>query len=73
MPSSLLVLIAVCRVGRWNSKLGVDLVEGCLGGREAELTLEQGRLGRIAIGTGKIESLGGINKLLCFLDNVGQV
>lgn len=73
VPSSVVVLIAVGNVGRWDGKLSVDLVEGRLGGGEAELALEKGRLGGIAVGAGEIEPLGGIDELLGFLDDIGQV
>ena len=37
------------------------------------MALEKGRLGGIAVGAGQIEPLRGIDELLGFLDDVGQV
>lgn len=67
MPSSIVVSIATGRVRWWNSELRTDLVEGVLGRREPELALEEGCLRWIPVRTGEIQSLGGVNELLCLL------
>lgn len=73
MPSSIAILITLGDVGGRDGKLGVDLVEGGLGVGKAELTLEEGGFGGIAVGAGQIEPLGRVNKLLGLLHDVREV
>jgi hypothetical protein len=73
MPSSIVVLVAVSGIGGGDGQLGSDLVEGCLGGGESELALEEGRLGGVPVRAGEIESLGRVDELLGLLHDVRQV
>lgn len=73
VPSSIMVLIALRCVGRRNGELGTDFTKGVLGGRQAELVLEERRFGGILVGARQVESLGRINQLLGLLYDVGKV
>ena len=73
VPSSIVVPVTLGGVGGWDGELGVDLVEGVLGLRKAELVLEERGFGGISIGAGQIEALGRIDELLGLLDDVGEV
>lgn len=68
-----IALSALYGVRRGYGELGVDFVEGMLGGREAELVLEEGGLGRVSVGVGEIQALHRIQQLLSLLDEAGNV
>lgn len=68
-----MVLVALGGVGRRDGQLSIDLVEGRLRGGEAELVLEEGRLGGISVRAGEIEALGRVDELLGLLHDVRQV
>lgn len=73
VPTSIVLLFS-SRSVRWrDGQLGGDFVEGILGRRETELTLEQRRLGRIPVRAGEIQSLCRVNELLCLLHYIGEV
>jgi hypothetical protein len=67
------VLVAMSGIRWGNRELGVDLVERVLRRGEAELALEQGRLGRVFIGVGEVQPLGWIQELLRLLDKAREV
>lgn len=73
MPSSVLDLITLCYVGRRYREFGIDLVEGVLGGGQAELVLEERSFGGVSIGGRQIQALGRIDELLGLLDDVCEV
>lgn len=54
------VPVALGYVCERDRKLGGDLIERVLGGREAELALEQRGLGRILVGFAEVQALRGI-------------
>lgn len=73
VPASIVVLFSSCSVRRGDRELSGDLVEGVLGCREPELALEQRRFGGIPVGAGQVQSLGGVDELLCLLHYVCKV
>lgn len=58
VEAAVAVLGALGHIGRRDGELSVDLVERVLGGREAELVLEERRLGRILVRVGQVQPLG---------------
>lgn len=66
-------LSALGGIGGRDGELGVDLVEGMLGGGESELVLEEGGLGGVTIRVGQVQALHRVEKLLGLLDDAGEV
>lgn len=64
VPASVALLVALGDVRRGDGQLGGDFVQRRLAAGQAELILEQGGLGRVAVGIGEVQALHRINQLL---------
>lgn len=73
MISCTVILSALGHIGRWDGELGVDFVQGMLGGRESELVLEQCGLGGVLIRVGEVQALDRIEELLRLLDEAREI
>lgn len=73
VPSSVMVFLSLGDVGGGDCELGIDFVDGVLGGGEAELALEEGGFGRIPIRIGEIQALRWIDELLGLLHEAREV
>lgn len=67
VPASIVVLLASSGIGRRDSELGSNLAEGALRRWKPKLALEKRRLGGVPVRAREVESLCGINELLCLL------
>lgn len=73
VPAPIVIFVA-SRDVRWrDGQLGSDFVERVLCAGESELALEQRRLGGVPVRAGEIQSLRGINELLCLLHYVCKI
>lgn len=68
-----IILASLGDVRGGDGKLGGDLVQGMLRGRESELILEEGCLGGIPVGVSEVQALHRVKKLLSLLDEAGNI